>query len=73
MKKLLTKKQVCLKIDRFIDENDFEFLFDIEEIEISICEFKTLIEKYEEIHVELKQLSVQYDQMYSNFAPNSKQ
>ena len=47
--------KVCLKIDRFIDENDFEFLFDIEEIEISICEFKTLIEKYEEIHVELKQ------------------
>ena len=65
--------KVCLKIDRFIDENDFELLFDIEEIEISICEFKTLIEKYEEIHVELKQeLSVQYDQMYSNFAAKFK-
>ena len=50
-----------------------ELLFDIEESEISICKFKTLIEKYEEIHVELKQeLSVQYDQMYSNFAAKFK-
>ena len=30
--------KVCLKIDRFIDGNDFKLLFHIKEIEISICE-----------------------------------
>ena len=32
------ENKVCMEINRFIDEKDFELLFDIEEIEISICE-----------------------------------
>ena len=67
------EKKVCLKINRFIDEYDFELLFDIEDVEKGISEFKILIEKYEEIHVELKrELDDQYDVMFGDFAAKLK-
>ena len=67
------EKKVCLKNNRFIDEYDFELLFDIEDVEKGISEFKILIEKYEEIHVELKrELDDQYDVMFGDFAAKLK-
>ena len=48
------EKNVCLKIDRFIDECESEVLFDIDDIESGIKESKKLPESYEVIHLELK-------------------
>ena len=67
------EKKLRLKIDRFLDEYDFELLFDIEDIEKGISEFKILIENYEGIHVELKrELNDEYDLKFGDFAAKLK-
>ena len=64
---------MCLKIDRFIDEYEFKLLFDIEDIEAGIAEFKKLIEIYKEIHPELRrELEEEYEDKYEKYASKYK-
>ena len=46
-RKLLDEeRKVCLEFDRFIDEYEFELLFDVEDIEAAIVECRKLLESY---------------------------
>ena len=62
------EKKLGLKINRFLDEYEFELLFDISDIENGILEFKVLLESFEGIHIELKNvLKDQYLVHYKHF------
>ena len=67
------EEKVSLKICRFLDENELDALFDIEEVELGIAEIKRLIKSYEEIHVQLKkELGDEYKNKCQGFDENSK-
>ena len=46
-------KVVC-KIDRFLEESDLNLFYDIEEIQIAIEKSRSILQEYEDVHVELK-------------------
>ena len=48
-------------------EYDFDLLFDVDDIEVEIAEFKKLIDIYEEIHVELRRELQNYENSYPDF------
>ena len=65
--------KVCLKFDRFLKEYEFDLLFDVEDIEAAIIEVKTLIDTFEDIHVELKrELDDKYEEAYPKFSEKLK-
>ena len=67
------EEKVCLKIKRFIEEYNLDLLFDIQDIENAIFEFKKLIESYEEVHIELKrELGDQHETQYVEFEEKYK-
>ena len=62
------ENRICLKIDRYFEEFTFDLMFDIEDIEKGILEFREHIENYEELHVALKrELEDDYRTDYPNF------
>ena len=62
------EKRICLKIERYFKEFTFDLMFDIEDIEKGISEFRELIENFEEIHVGLKrELEDDYVTDYPDF------
>ena len=63
-------KIICKK-NRFMKEYGLELLFDIEDIDVGIKELRTLIEKYESIHVALKrELANEYAETYKDYDKN---
>ena len=46
--------KLSYKFKRLLDENDLELMFDVPEYEAAISEFKVAIEKFEDVHVQLK-------------------
>ena len=46
-------KLVC-KLDRFKSEYELSLLYEIEDIEYGIKELRSIVEKYEELHIALK-------------------
>ena len=72
-KRVDKETKVSFKFSRFVDEYDFDILFDIEDIEAGIIEIKKLIDSFEGIHVELKrELGDRYQETYPNFAEKLK-
>ena len=63
-------KIIC-KINRFMKEYGLELLFDIEDIDEGIKELRTLIEKYESVHVALKrEFANEYAETYKDYDKN---
>ena len=48
------EKKAGLRIDRYVEEYELDLLFDIEEIEEGVRNFKELLEDYEALHIELE-------------------
>ena len=62
------EKRICLKIDRYFEEFTYDLMFDIEDIEKGILEFRELIDNYEEDHIRLKrELEDDYMTDYPNY------
>ena len=62
------EKRICLKIDRYFEEFTYDLMYDIEDIEKGILEFRELIDNYEEVHIRLKrELEDDYVTDYPNY------
>ena len=61
------EKKLVRKIKRYLDEyQDLSLMFDIEEVEKAISEFKEAINAFDEIHVELeRELDDEYSEVYN--------
>ena len=46
--------KLCLKIERFVKDNEIELFFDVTEIDEALSTFTTMIENFEHYHVELR-------------------
>ena len=56
------ERKVCFKFSRLIVEDEFDLLFDVEDIEVAITECRKLLESYEDIHLELqRELEDEYE------------
>ncbi|MDP7406234.1 MAG: hypothetical protein QF495_05675, partial [SAR324 cluster bacterium] len=62
------ESKMHLKVTRFLNDNDLDLLFGIQEIEDGIAEAKILSEKYEEIHVDLKREFLKTDHGAEEYA-----
>ena len=47
--------KLCLKIDRFVKDNEIDLFFDAAEIDDALATFTPMIDNFEHFHVELKQ------------------
>ena len=48
------ERKVCLKFERFMEEFEFELLFDVEDIVAAIVECRKLLESYDDVHLDLQ-------------------
>ena len=48
------EKKVVRRISRFLEENDFDLFFDVEEVQMAIVESRNILQEYEDVHVELE-------------------
>ena len=64
------EKKLVRKIKRYLDEyQDLSLMFDVEEVEKAISEFKEAINAFDEIHVELeRELDDEYSEVYQDFS-----
>ena len=64
------EKKLVRKIRRCLDEyDDLSLMFDIEDVEKAITEFKEAIEAFDEIHIELeRELENEYSETYKDFS-----
>ena len=63
-KKLVRKLRRCLE-----EYDDLSLMFDVEEVETAISEFKEAIEAFDEIHIELeRELEDEYSETYKDFS-----
>ena len=49
-----SEKKICMKIKRFLEENEISEFFDIDEIENSAGLLRELLETYEDVHIALE-------------------
>ena len=65
--------KISCKIKRVLNEFELELLYDIEDIEGGIKEFRDVIESYENVHVMLRRkLGGEYGETYEEYGSNMK-
>ena len=65
--------KLSYKFRRLLDEYDLEIMFDVLEYEAAIPEFKEAIEKFEDVHLQLKRgLGEDYSGQYPDYFERMK-
>ena len=66
-----SEKKICMKIKRFLEENEISEFFDIDEIENSAGLLRELLETYEDVHIALEsELGDRYAESYKDYDEN---